>query len=143
MAELSYLVSTALMGLFLVAVVAFVRISERREYVRSSEVSSAPDLASRLQNSVGVWIAVFLLLTFAVGGGAVLYVRGDLPAGAAQAGGAALAAVLAVSLVAYFGWGGYYIARSRGLGNAQAVAAGAWLLGMLFVAVIAVQLVVV
>lgn len=140
MAELSYLVSTALMGLFLVAVVAFVRFSERREYVRSHESPDGPGVASRLQNSIGAWIAAFLLLALGVGGGAVLFVSGDLPAGVARAGGVLLGVVLAASLAAYLGWGGYYIARGRGLGNAQAAAVGAWLLGLLFVAAIAVQL---
>lgn len=141
MAELSYLVSTVLMGLFLVAVVAFVRFSENREHTRQREPADGPSLASRLQNSPGVWIVTFLLLAFVAGGGAVLFVSGGLPAGTAQAAGIALGAVVATSLVAYFGWGGYYIARGRGLGNAQAAAVGAWLLGMLFVAAIAVRLV--
>lgn len=138
MAELSYLISTVLMGLFLVAVVGFVRFSERREYAH--ETPASPGLAARLRGSVGTWIVGFLLLAAVAGGGAVLFVRTDIAAGTAQAAGAAFAAVIAVSLVAYLGWGGYYVARGRGLGNAQAAAVGAWLLGLLFVAAIAVRL---
>lgn len=141
MAELSYLVSTVLMGLFLIGVVAYVRASERREYEGPREAAPSEGLASRARNSVRLWIVTFLLLAFVAGGGAVLFVSGALSPGLAQAGGVALAVVVAASLVAYLGWGGYYIARGHGMGNAQAAAVGVWLLGLLFVALIAIRLV--
>lgn len=138
----SYIVSTILMGLFLVAVVALVRISERREYEAPSSREGG-GLATWLTESPMAWILGFFLLVFVTGGASVLYVGGMLPSGSgatAQLAGAALAAVVALVLVGYLVWGAYATARSHGYVRSGAVAVGAWMVGLLFVVVIAAQL---
>jgi cbb3-type cytochrome oxidase subunit 3 len=141
----SYLASTILMGLFLVAVVALVRFSDRREYEAPSsrEGGLARRAATWVVESPMAWILGFLLLVFVAGGTSVLYVGGILPSPSAattQLAGTALAAVFALVLVGYLVWGAYATARSRGYQRSGAVAVGAWVVGLLFVVAIAAQL---
>lgn len=143
MAELSYLVSALVMGLFLVAVVAFVRRSERDAVRPERETRSTPEsLLDRTRESTSAWIAGFLVLVLVAGGLSVAYVGGlsPVPTSLARTAGLVLAAVLGAALAAYLGWGGYHVARSRGFGDAQAAAVGAWMLGLLFVVAIAARL---
>lgn len=136
----SYIASTILMGLFLVAVVALVRVSERREYEGPSSERDG-GLATWLTESPMAWILGFFLLVFVTGGASVLYVGGMLPSEATtQLAGGALAAVVALVLVGYFVWGAYTMARSHGYQRSGAVAVGAWMVGLLFVVAIAAQL---
>lgn len=139
----SFLVSTLLMGLFLVAVVAFVGYAERREVERPASSTRPGAVLSWMRESPMAWIAGFLLLVLAVGGTTLLFVGGllpDLSAGATQLAGLALAGLLALALLVYFVWGAYSTARARGYPRSGAVAVGVWMFGLLFVAVIAAQL---
>lgn len=142
MAQLGYLASTLLMGLFLVAVVAFLRLAERREYSPSltgPESSGSEALREAFRSPVA-WIVVFLAITFATGLAAVAYVGGLVPAEVGTAAGPVLAAVVAVLVGGYLLWGVYSTARARGLQNAAAVMVSAWALGLLLVTAIAVHL---
>jgi len=138
----SYLVSTLLMGSFLVAVVAFVRFSERREYETPSSEREG-GLVQRFTGSPTIWSLGFFLLVFVAGGASVLYVGGMLPSPsgtATRAAGLALATVFALVLVGYLVWGAYTTARSRGYQRSGAVAVGAWVIALLFVVAISAQL---
>lgn len=144
MAQLGYLASTLLMGLFLVAVVAFLRLAERREYSPSlsgGESSPAATLR-RTTDSPTTWIVVFLLATFGVGLASVAYVGGLVPAESAvvDVAGPVLGVVVAVLVGGYLLWGAYSTARARGYQNAAAVMVSSWVLGLLFVMAIAAYL---
>lgn len=140
----SFLVSTLLMGLFLVAVVAFVGYAERREVERpGSSARTGAVLLSWVRASPMAWIAGFLLLVLAVGGTTLLFVGGLLPdpsAGTTQLAGLVLAGLLALALLVYLVWGAYSTARARGYPRSGAAAVGVWMFGLLFVAVITAQL---
>lgn len=141
MVQLGYLASTLLMGLFLVAVVAFLRLGDRREY---SQTLSRGDsgLVAALRGatrSETAWIVAFLVVSFAAGLAAVAYVGGLFPAGAAAAG-PVLAVVVALLVGGYLLWGAYTTARSRGYQSAAAVMVSTWVLGLLFVTAIAAYL---
>lgn len=140
MAQIGYLASTILMGLFLVAVVAFLRLTERRQYT--------PTLAGPRGGPVAVlrgtaqsemaWIVGFLLATFVVGLASVIYVGGLVPenSGLVATAGRALGTILAVLLGGYLLWGAYSMARGHGYQHAAAVMVSAWMVGLLFVAAI-------
>lgn len=141
----SFLVSTLLMGLFLVAVVAFVGYAERRETERPESALRPGALLSWVRESPMAWLVGFLLLVVGIGGSTLLFVGGLLPNPSpeqTQLAGLALAGLIALSLVVYLVWGAYSTARSRGYPRSGAAAVGVWMSGLLFVVAIAVQLLV-
>lgn len=139
---ISNLVSTLLMGVFLVAVLVFIHRIDRRAYAPPREVSGSrlAGLVTGIRDSQVTWILVFLAVTFLAGAVAVI-----------GAGGAAMvsigspvlvfAALLGIMLVVYVLWGAYLMAKSHGIGNAGAVAVSAWLAGLLFAVAIVAKLV--
>lgn len=145
------LISTVLTVLLLAAVVAAVMqmnsqqgppMGTRRPDAIVRE-SGAVDRARRLAGSPTVWTLGFLLLAVGLGGVAVLVVSGaGLPAGGGEALVGVLAGVTGIAIAAYLFWGAYSAVRFRGLGSAQAVGAGLWLLGLAFLVVVAVRLIV-
>jgi hypothetical protein len=141
----SFLASTLLMGLFLVAVVAFVGYAERRDAERPGSSMRPGAVLSWVRGSTMAWIVGFLVLVVAVGGSTVLFVGGLLPnpsAQVTQTAGLALGGLVALSLLVYFVWGGYSTARARGYPRSGAAAVGIWVFGMLFVTAIVAQLLV-
>ncbi|MEF8781220.1 MAG: hypothetical protein V5A46_11130 [Haloferacaceae archaeon] len=93
-----------------------------------------------LSRDPGVWAAGFVLVAIGLGLGAVAVVGGGggLPTGALTV---AVGATIGLVVVSYLLWGTYAASRQRGLGNAQAVGVGIGTLGLLFVLLVAVQLV--
>jgi hypothetical protein len=155
MAVGTYLPSTLLMGLFLIAVlVALVRIRSGEGTSSSgdrSRASDLPDIAGDVPARTGStdtvssetpieWVVGFILLVVVAGAGAVLFI-GDysLPSIGAQAG-ILIAAVLGGLLCGYLFSGVYISLRSHGRKSAEATAVAFWLLGLVGVAVIAVKL---
>lgn len=142
MAGLSYVVSTVLMGLFVVLVVAAVlRGRDWYDYSPPGEEGGLAETAREVSESPVAWMVGFLLLVFVFGGATVLYL-GDatLPVSAGTIG-LVLAAAFALVLAGYAFVGAYSAARSRGRPASQAVAEGVVLLGLLLVVGIAVKLV--
>ena len=142
MAESTYIASTVVTGLFLLAVWVLVgRVENRRRYALETDGKRLPrrrnDAATE---SATTWVAAFLLVALAVGGGAVLLVSdaGLLPGSEWVALGSAFAALVGGFLL----WGVYDAVRFRGFGNAFAVLASAWMAGLLLVAAVALKLVV-
>lgn len=145
------LISTVLTVLLLAAVVAaLMRMNSRQGPPMGTR---RPDAIERHEGAVGharelagspaVWTVGFLLLALGVGAAAVLAVGGaKLPAGAGGMLVGVLAGVAGIAVAAYLFWGAYSAVRFRGLGNAQAVGAALWLLGLTFLAVVAVRLIV-
>lgn len=152
----TYLPSTLLMGLFLIAVfVALVRIRRGKGTSYSGNrggASDLPDIAGDVPARGGStdtassetpieWVIGFILLVLAAGAGSVLFV-GDysLPAIGTQGVGILIAAVLGGLLCGYLFSGVYISLRSHGRKSAEATAVAFWLLGLIAVGVIAVKL---
>ena len=137
MANPSYLVSTFLMGVILLVVGGAVVRS--REWRTPSERVYYPARREAVAERTGpLGLAVAIAILVVAFGGAVL-VAGTGPAGGVNAGLAFIAA-LVVLLGGFLVWGGYFLARSRGLGYAPAVGVGAWILGLLVLVVVVVTL---
>lgn len=143
MAETAYLASTLVTGLILLSVWAFVARMEnwRRYHSPPTGPDREPGRGADSAESVGVWIAGFLLLVAVAGGGAVLLVSEAALTGALGTW-VGLAAVFGVLLGGFLLWGTYSSARHHGLPSAHAALLSAWVFGSLFVAGIAVNLVV-
>lgn len=150
----TYLPSTLLMGLFLIAIfVALMRIRSGQGTTEGnrSSASNLPDLAGDVPARGGSsdtvssetpieWVAGFILLVLVAGAGAILFI-GDfsLPTMGAQAG-VLIAAVLGGLVCGYLFSGIYISLRSHGRKSAEATAVAFWLLGLIGIGVIAVKL---
>ena len=146
MPETAYLASALVTGTALLAVWALVvRMEDWRRYDPAAAERAGADSAdavhaARATDSVAAWAAGFFLLVLVVGGGTLLLVSdAALVAGVGWMG---LAVAFAAVLVGFLLWGTYSSARFRGLQSAQAALLCAWVFGSLFVAAIAVKLVV-
>ena len=149
MATIGFIVSTVVMGLFVLGVAA--ALARGRSWRRHAAMPTAGSFGvgtheksavSRAAESPAAWMAGFLLLVVAVGGGALLYVSGmGLPEGSQAAVGLALAAVAALVVGFFYLHGLYRSAKGWGLPTSGAVAVSAWGLGALLVAVVGLMLV--
>lgn len=140
---LSNLASTVLMGLFLIAVVAVIQLTDRRGYAPpESDRSRLDRLAGWFRESPTAWILVFFVLTFVAATFAVVSVVPDVGPAIGSLTVLAFGAVIAVLTLTFLLWGAYQTARSHGLGNSTAVAISAWLFGLLFALAIVAQLLV-
>lgn len=135
-----YTTSAAVTTLFVLAVVVWAARSRSRNGYDPIGKTTALRLRETAREPA-VWMASFLLLAFAFGGGAVLYVsdvtvpgRGLLAPGLLTTGVAVFAGAMFVGV--------YQSARSRGGSAAQGVAEGSFLVGLLVVVAIAAKLVV-
>lgn len=141
MADTASLVSALLMGTFLVAVVAALARGRRwRGYAPTT--GEGRDLQSTLVGATEsplAWVLAFVVLALGFGGGAVLFVTSS----AAVRGTIGLAMGLAFLAITagYLLYGVYRSLRSRGRPSSEAAAAGAGVLGLLFVAAVALNLV--
>lgn len=157
MAELAYLASALVTGTVVLMVWAFVaRMEDWRRYDSANagpthtgsmrtgptRTGQSPDTgrSADTSESVGRWVLGFFALVLVAAGGAVLLVS-DAGFAAAVGDWVALASVFGVALVGFLLWGTYSSARFRGLRSAQAALLSAWLFGSLFVAGVAVKLV--
>lgn len=142
MAAITYLASMALMALFLLVIVGAVAMG--RDW-QSYTPTLHRDGRSRLSAAAGdenVWVALFILAALLVGVGATVYVSGDalIDPGTASMAGVVVGALLALAFVFYLFYGSYRAAQARGLRKAAAVMAGAWILGLVFIGVVAANL---
>ncbi|WP_276302364.1 hypothetical protein [Halorussus lipolyticus] len=154
MAETAYLTSALVTGALLLAVWTLVlRMENWRRYELAGGGAGGADgragtdgggrtrrAGANADDSVGAWVAGFVLLAALAGGGAVLLVS-DPALAAAVGNWVALALVFGVLLGGFLLWGTYSSARFRGLPSAHAALVSAWLFGALFVAGIAAKLV--
>jgi len=141
------LLSTALMGLLVVATfVAVARIGGQR---------SAPGVesASRYDAVVGTlgdvarkpvtWAVTFVAIAVGIGGITLLAVGSfGLPEGLSGTFLTLAYAAVGLLLTGFVFLGAYFGARGRGLGNAHGVAAGSFAAGLVFLVIIAAQLLV-
>lgn len=150
----TYLPSTLLMGLFLIAMfVALVRIRDGSGVSQEtrSRVSDLPDITgdvparSEPTDTVSSeapieWVVGFILLVIAAGAGAILFIgEYSLPAMGTQTG-IFIAALLGGIVCGYLFSGVYISLRSHGRKSAEATAVAIWLLGLIVVGVITVKL---
>lgn len=157
MVDLTYLMSTFLMGLFLLVILVVIA---RLRGVGRASTASGQRAASDLPDSTGnvparstatdtvssetpmEWVIGFLLLVLAAGGGAVMFIGGaQLPSIGTQMAGVGLAVIIGGLVCGYFVSGIYLSLRSHGRHSAEAVGVTLWLLGLLGVLVIAAKLV--
>ncbi|MFC6963892.1 hypothetical protein [Halocatena marina] len=155
MVEINYLVSTLLMGLFLLAIVVVIaRLRSVSETATASggrsTASELPDITPSARSTETVsseipptWIIGFLLLVLAAGAGSVLFIgASSLPSIGigTQMAGIGLAIVIGGLVCGYFVSGIYLSLRSHGRKSAEATGVAIWLLGLLGVGVIVVNL---
>lgn len=142
------LLSTALMGLLVVATfVAVAQIGAQRTAPGTDEsVDRYAAITGTLSDIAGkptVWAVAFVAITIGIGGVAVLAV-GDFGLSDGMSGSLLTVAYAAVGLLltGFVFLGAYFGARGRGLGNAHGVVAGSFAAGLVFLVLIAVQLLV-
>lgn len=138
MVETGYLASALVTGVLLLAVWALVA---RLENWRSYEPAPAAGSGTSALESPRTWIAGFVGLVALLGGGAVVLVSDPSLAGSVGSWVLVMGA-FGVLLLGFLLYGTYSSARARGLHSAQAALLSAWLFGSLFVAAIAVKLLV-
>lgn len=141
------LVSAGMMAALLAVVLLVASRASRRGMAKPNETAGAGNWAPVFERIValsrdpGVWAAGFVLIAVGLGLGAVAVVGGGgggMPTGALTV---AVGATIGLVVVSYLLWGTYAASRQRGLGNAQAVGVGIGTLGLLFVLLVALQLV--
>lgn len=135
----NYLWSTVLMGLFIVAVVAYLRAEDWRGYSPRGEGPGLAGLAEDVAGSPVVWILTFLGLLAVFGGGALAFV-GGLPVGDPAVWGTVLIGFAALTVGGFAFVGSYWSARSRGKPSSFAVGEGVALLGLLAIVTVAAKL---
>lgn len=153
----TYLPSTLLMGLFLIAIlIALVRIRSGRASTESDTRSTASELPStttsdvpaRSQSTDAVssetptsWVLGFVLLVLAAVAGAILFINDySLPGIGAQLVVVLLVLVVGGLLCGYLFSGVYISLRSHGRKSAEATGVALWLLGLVGIGVIAAKL---
>jgi len=141
MANAAYLVSTLVMALLGVGVVVLVlRGRGWRNYVPRAAYGLAAGAGrprsglSKVAGSTNTWTAGFIVLALGVLGAVVVVSSGAV-------GGTVAVALLALGVAAYLIAGTYFAVRESGRSAAQATAAAATVLGLLFVAIIGLNLV--
>jgi hypothetical protein len=142
MAAITYLASMALMALFLLVIVGAVAVGrDWQSYTPTLRPSGGSGLSAAANNE-NVWVALFILATLLVGGAATIFVSGDslIAPETASLAGIVVGALLGLAFLFYTFYGGYRAAQARGLQKAAAVMAGAWILGIVFIGVIAANL---
>ncbi|WP_129113440.1 hypothetical protein [Halegenticoccus tardaugens] len=140
MAQMVYFVSTVLMGAILIAVAIGLSRGANWRRDRSTERWGASESITRTVRSQTLWISSFLLLVFVLAGSVVVFVNPEAPAQIRGAMVFVLAGAGLSALGAYLAYGIYASARYRGWKSAQAAAASAWILGLLFVLAVVVKL---
>lgn len=139
------LVSTLLMGLVLLVIAAaVVGIRNWRQEAPETLGERGASFVARATRDPNTWGLVFVVVAFAVTAGSIVFVGGlSVPGMGQQAMGLVLVAAFGVLLAVLLFGGVYATARARGAGRSLAVAVGVGLLGILFVAAISVQLLIV
>lgn len=142
------LLSTAVMGLLVVATFAAVaRIGGQRVAPSADEpddrYAAVTDALSEIVRTPAVWSIAFVAIALGVGSVAILAV-GNFGFTEGLSGSLLSVAYAAVGLLVtgFVFLGTYFGARGRGLGNAHGVAAGSFAAGLVFLVLIAVQLLV-
>jgi hypothetical protein len=134
---MSYLVGvTAVMGVFLAAVVVFLASRAWKGYAPGD--GEGGSLLRSLKRSPVVWVLSFLLVIGGVAASVVVFVSGS-PAQQALVSGV-LVAVGALLLVGYVGYGTFTSSRAHGHTNAVAAMLSAWALGALLLFAITASL---
>lgn len=95
---------------------------------------------ARVVRSPITWTASFLLFAFAAVLGGLAFVGSDLVPADPATTGLVMGGLAAVLLVVYLFAGTYYLAKSRGVGDAAATAAGASVIALVLAAVIFARL---
>ncbi|SMO79882.1 hypothetical protein [Halorubrum cibi] len=141
------LLSTALMGLLVLAtVVAAARIGGQRAPGADETEDTYTALTRQLSGiarTPAVWSVAFVVIALGVGALVVLSV-GNFAFVEGFTGSllSALYAVVGLLVTGFVFLGAYFGVRGRGLGNAHGVAAGSFAAGLVFLVLIAVQLLV-
>ncbi|MFB6080738.1 MAG: hypothetical protein ABEJ81_07060 [Haloferacaceae archaeon] len=143
MAQVAFLLST-LIGILLIGAVAVLIGRGSRQYSLPRRVTGGEgesSLLARAARSQVVWTLVFVVAAIGLGGAAILFTGTvPIPDGIKAAAGGALAAGVGILLMFYVFYGTFASARARGLGSSQAAALGSWLVGLLFIVVVALKL---
>jgi hypothetical protein len=136
----SILVGSALFGLLVVGVVAYLAGHEWRHYSPILAGRDGESTLQRLLRHPGVWTATFVVAVVGLGLSVVAVVSGDITGDVRQTAGLFLAVGTAAGLTLYLFFGTFVSARSRGLARSQAAALGSWVVGLLLVVAIVFRL---
>jgi len=141
MANAAYLASTLLMGLLGVGVVVLVLRGRHWENYRPQAAyglqagGGAPaSPLSKVAGATSTWTVAFFVLALGFLGAVIVTASGAI-------GGTAVIAGLAVAVVAFLVGGVYVALRGNGRSSSVAAAASAMTLGLLFIAIIALNLI--
>lgn len=141
----AYLASTALMGLFVVAVLMWMARSRGWYHYSPTVVSEgwSPGVergssVGRLASQPAVWIVSFIVLIIGFVVGVIAFI--SAPAGSGSMAGPAVALGGGLLVVGYLLYGVYYAAKQRGHPRSLAVAESATVAGVLFLLAITAQL---
>ncbi|PSQ15094.1 hypothetical protein BRD00_15145 [Halobacteriales archaeon QS_8_69_26] len=141
MAEFPLYATGLVMALFLVAIVAAVlRMRKWKDDPTPPRRGAVARTASSLAHSLDAWMVGFLVVTLALGFGAVLLAGGEFVAVDPGLLRSAVLGILGGLLVLFVFLGTYFSVRERGGASARGVALGLLLLGLLVLAVISGQL---
>jgi|GEM_PF-1075689 len=141
MANAAYLASTLVMGLLGVGVVVLVLRGRRWENYRpqaayglSAGGGAPPSSLSKFAGATSTWTVGFFLLALGLLGAVVVASSGAVD-------GTVVIAGLAVAVVAFLVVGVYVALRGNGRSSSVAAAGSAMTLGLLFIAIIALNLI--
>lgn len=134
------LVGSALFGLLLVGIAAYLSGHEWRHYSPILAPADGPSPFQRALGSPAVWTVAFLAAVVGFGLAVVAVVSGDIAAPTRQVAGLLLASGTGVGLTLYLFYGTFVSARNRGLASSQAAALGSWVVGLLLIAAIVFKL---
>lgn len=136
------LVSTLLMGLVLLVIVAVVLRLRNWRRESPGRRGSHRNWVNRVVQSPNAWGLGFVVVVVAITGGALIFVGGLSVAGVdQQAIGTGLIAAFGILIGILFFGGIYSAARARGVARSLAIAVGTGVLGLLFIGGIAVRLI--
>jgi hypothetical protein len=149
MAETTAIVSSIVMGVFLLVIAAALSRATSRPVFTSEDSDESTwsgivlDSLTEWIRNPGVWALGFVLLSCGLGAGVLLYV-GDGPIADASraAAGVVIAGILAAVICAFLFFGVYITAKSKGRSTAWGVAEGVIALGLVFVVAIMANLIV-
>jgi VIT1/CCC1 family predicted Fe2+/Mn2+ transporter len=148
MVETTAIVSSVVMGVFLLVVAAALSRNRSRSVFATTDDESTwaeallADLTERSQDPL-MWTLSFFLLTVGLGASVLLYVGGGPVSDANQAAaGVVIAGLFALVICGFLFFGAYITAKSKGRSTAWGVAEGVIALGLVFMAAIMTNLIV-
>lgn len=138
----TFLLSTVATGAVLVAVAVFIRRLRHWRHDKPESESSGFDALASFFKDPRSWIASYALLMIVAAGGVYVALGGaGVPESLANAGPMILGGIFAAAILVFVGAGTYTAVRGHNRSSSQAAGMGAFAVGLLLLAAIAVKLI--